>query len=251
MTIYLASSLRHPDIFPELSKLHHNFGGLVSYTERNKKGLNQLLSSVPVVLDSGAYSIFTKTSNHSIDEYIKYCVLIGHQYTWYAGLDVIGNPNQTFINLEYMESFGLKPVPTFHYGSEWKYLTQLLDKHNFIGIGGLVPLSRYPKKIYEFLSRCYAFIPKSYQCHIWGMSNKNILCQIPAYSYDSTSWLFAARMGYKYNNKINQGSWIRNDVTRARGYIDNRASNKLIAEQMIKLNYTITNLWASRGVKWD
>lgn len=52
----------------------------------------------------------------------------------YAGLDVIGDPQKTLENTKYMESkYGLNPLPTFHVGSDIKYLKPLLS-YNYIAI---------------------------------------------------------------------------------------------------------------------
>lgn len=97
-------------------------------------------------LDSGAYSAFSRGEKIDIDEYIKFIQKYQNNIKIYAGLDVIGNYIETRKNLEYMESKGLKPLPTFHFGSPLSELERMIDKYDYIALGGLVPLSMKRKK---------------------------------------------------------------------------------------------------------
>lgn len=92
-------------------------------------------------LDSGAFSAFTKGKVINIDEYIGFIKKNEKVITTYAGLDVIGDSEATRKNVEYMESKGLHPLPTFHHGSDYEELERMVKKYNYIALGGLVPIS--------------------------------------------------------------------------------------------------------------
>lgn len=57
----------------------------------------------------------------------------------YSNLDVINNPKLTRKNQKIMEKAGLEPIPVFHLGNDEKYLERLIEKYDYIALGGLVP----------------------------------------------------------------------------------------------------------------
>jgi hypothetical protein len=57
----------------------------------------------------------------------------------YSNLDVINNPKLTRKNQKLMEKAGLNPIPVFHLGNDVKYLDRMIEKYDYIALGGLVP----------------------------------------------------------------------------------------------------------------
>ena len=96
-------------------------------------------------LDSGAYSVSTLNVKINIDKYIEYISDHLDTYNMYATLDVIGDYIKTNQNTIYMEKKGLLPLPVFHYNSPKEHLLHLIDKYDYIALGGLVPLSSRKK----------------------------------------------------------------------------------------------------------
>ena len=68
-------------------------------------------------------------------------LLRNHQYfDVYVNLDIINNAQATWDNQLELESYGLKPIPVFHFGSDMKWLYMLLEKgYKYIAMGGFIP----------------------------------------------------------------------------------------------------------------
>ena len=81
----------------------------------------------------GAEQAFTKydfNENEDVRQYLdEYCDFI-HKYkdqlSGYVNLDIIYNAEQSYDNQMYMESKGLRPIPVFHYGEDFKWLKNYL-----------------------------------------------------------------------------------------------------------------------------
>src|SRR5665648_1233190 len=88
-----------------------------------------------ILLDSGAYSAFTRDIKLSVEEYAKFLYKWGHYFEGYFNLDVIGDFDKTWDNQDYLEVQGLNPIPVFHYGEPTEILRFMTKKYNRIGIG--------------------------------------------------------------------------------------------------------------------
>lgn len=162
------------------------------------------MNKIDLFLDSGAFSAWSKNVNIDIQEYIKFIKKNKKYIETYANLDVIGNPRATLKNQKIMEKAGLKPLPTFHVGSDVQYLEYYIENYDYIAIGGIV--SRLLKKeaivkmldyyFSEFICDTDGF--PSLKVHGFGVTNIKLITRYPWYSVDSTSWIVAARTGMIY-----------------------------------------------------
>lgn len=151
-------------------------------------------------LDSGAFSAWSKKIQIDINDYISYIKenFIGK----YIVLDIIGDPEQTYWNLQYMKSKNLYPVPVYHMDDDIKYLEQLInDGYKYICLGGSANRRRQSRE--EFFDMCFENHPNIY-FHGLGMTDTNLMKKYNWYSVDSTTWL----SGRKYNKKLLHGSRI-------------------------------------------
>jgi len=163
------------------------------YTD--KKNITQLKRyrkiGLHIFMDSGAYSAWKKNVVIDIDQYIEF--IKTYHIGKYIVLDVVGNPEQTYKNLKYMEDKGLQPIPVFHLGSDFKYLEQLVNNEYYnICLGGTVGTHRN-KKI-EFFDECFKRFPDTY-FHGLGVTDIKLVLKYPWFSIDSTTWLIGRRMG--------------------------------------------------------
>lgn len=150
-------------------------------------------------LDSGAFSAWSKGAEINIDEYINFIKENEKYITHYAVLDDITNPQQTWENQRYMESKGLNPIPTFHYGEDIKWLQRYIKKYKYIALGGMVPIGN--KELVLWLDNLFS----KYICdkqgnpklkvHGFGLTALPLLIRYPWYSVDSTSWLMTGTFG--------------------------------------------------------
>lgn len=157
---------------------------------------------VELFIDSGAFSAFTQGVKIDLDEYIAFIKQYKDIITVYANLDVIGDAAGTLANQKRMEKAGLKPLPCFHYGEPIKYLQYYLGRHDYIALGGMVPIDN--KDLVVWLDDLYSHyicdedgMPRV-KVHGFGLTSLKLMLRYPWYSVDSTSWVVTGRMGAIY-----------------------------------------------------
>ena len=234
MKIYFAGSFSgvSTDALKDIgvkNKLYSYHNDLKSAKEWGSKGL---------MLDSGAYSVFTKGVNINIDELISF--IKQHKPEAAIQLDVIGNDEKTWQNYLYM-SKQVDVLPVIHYQASDKHIKRVVDSADYILLGGLVPLSTKKEKMITWLDYLYSkYNLKDKKIHLLGVTNKPILERYPAYSCDSSSALSINRYPSKnYNILMKQKT---------------RHYTELYHEGIIpilELEQYITKLWESRGITWD
>lgn len=165
------------------------------------------------ILDSWAFSAFSKGSEIDINQYIDFIFRHKNYFEWwfYASLDVIWDAEKTLKNQLYMESVWLKPLPTYHYWEPIEYLHKYLEEYDYIGIWWLVPLSTQQKKIDAIFQYVFHYIQKhnlKTKIHWRGMTNPKFMIKYPFYSVDS-SWRVA---WWKFNRFLyfDDIKWVMN-----------------------------------------
>jgi hypothetical protein len=166
---------------------------------------------IDLFLDSGAFSAFTQGVSIDIQEYIQFIKENLQYLTVYANLDVIGSPEGTYRNQLLMEEKGLKPLPCFHYGEDPKWLLRYMKSHDYIALGGMVPIANIA--LQQWLDEIFSNficgpdgIPKV-KVHGFGMTSHDLLWRYPWYSVDSTSWVVTGRLGGVYVPRISRGKY--------------------------------------------
>ena len=227
--------------------------------------LNSELKEKRLFLDSGAYSAFTRGVEIDLDAYIEFVKKWENEIEVYAGLDVIGDHKKTLENIQYMESKGLKPLPTFHHGEPFDFLEFLCKNYKYIAIGGMAQLGRSRPKFKKWLDQCWVIMKKYFpiKVHGFALTSQWVLEQYPFYSVDSTSAIMGGGMGRIINfqnGKLEHSDWqeqgkqgkLLNCVDRfdvdGSAHLSRRIHNII---QMMKFEEYITSLWAKRGVVWD
>lgn len=140
-------------------------------------------------LDSGAFSAWSKGVQINIDEYIRFIQDSG--ITNYAVLDVIGNPEKTLDNQKYMESKGLRPIPCFHYGEDFKYLHYYCANYDYVALGGMVPIET--RELRGWLDSIFTKYP-NHKFHGFGLTTFTLLDRYNWFSVDSTSYLSGGKV---------------------------------------------------------
>jgi hypothetical protein len=161
--------------------------------------------SIPLVLDSGAYS--KALSNKDIESYAQLISLLGDRCDWYDAPDAIGNQEKSIILIAFLlsilpEYLHERVLWIYQYGSDLAYLHQGMSLHKRIGIGGLVPIIKQNDKrelehvIYSLAREVaqYSAIP-----HYFGLGTASIIKSLHTYhqnfSVDNTSWLVGGKFG--------------------------------------------------------
>ncbi len=194
-------------------------------------------NKVDLFLDSGAFSAWSKGSEIDIQEYIQFIKKHEDVINVYANLDVIGDAEATYKNQRVMEKAELSPLPVFHYGSPEKYLKRYLQKHPYISLGGMVPVSTQALVPWlDYIFEQYITDSKGLpivKVHGFGLTSLKLMLRYPWYSVDSTSWVTTGRMGSIYVPRFRAGQWLY-DENSWKMAVSNRSPNTKEAGQHIE-----------------
>jgi hypothetical protein len=164
-----------------------------------------------ILLDSGAFSAWSKNKKINIDEYISFIKERSSLIDHYVNLDVIGDPEATLSNQKYMESKGLSPIPVFHRKENFSYLQYYIDNYEYVGLGGLA-VGLGNSEIQLYLDQCFDLIcdtkdrlPKV-KAHGFGITGTDAMFRYPWFSVDSSSWAFTGAFGAIFIPKYFHGS---------------------------------------------
>lgn len=175
---------------------------LVSYHYyRDDKTMGQLVNTARLRLigDSGAFSAHTQGAAINLDEYAAWVHRWREHLYWAAALDVIGDPNATWRNwLLLRDRHGLNTIPTLHAGTPTRWIDAYhAEGVDFLGLGGMagtgqaIRAFRWAVHLFRYARHNF---PKM-RFHLWGVTNRQFLDSLPAYSADSSGILGAA---YRY-----------------------------------------------------
>lgn len=171
---------------------------LCSYWHFKNKPLSSLCEAIgykpEIMLDSGAYSAYTRGKHVSLLAYMHYIAANDEYITQYMALDVIGDmvSTQTFYDLMYAKGF--RPIPVYHYGAGHSLIRHyLLTGAKTIALGGTVPI----KNKYEVAKWCdgLAKLYPGVAFHLLGSASPKILTCSSLASCDSSAWYLQAING--------------------------------------------------------
>lgn len=188
MKVYLAALGLQKKLHDYVLNNFPEFGVLCSFANpKEYYGLKEA-GFKDIMLDSGAYTAFTKGTQIDIDEYVKF--IQDENVSLCVNLDVIGNDEASKNNWEYMKRV---PLPVFHAGGDVKYLEYYIDTCEYIGIGNMAKL--HITKRLKFLDMLYSEYPYR-KYHIFGVQSQKVLSNYPVYSCDGTAWMNGIKMGW-------------------------------------------------------
>lgn len=146
------------------------------------------------VLDSGAFtanSMGVTIAREAFAEYALQRLADDPRLVGVFALDVIGDPQATLRNTEYMWERGIKAIPTFHGGTRWSHLKELL-RYPKIAIGGVA--RRSTKHRVDFAAEVFRRVwPK--RVHGFGYGSYGCVLAFPWHSVDASSWTIPTRFG--------------------------------------------------------
>jgi hypothetical protein len=179
-------------------------------------------------LDSGAYSAHNSGAKVDLTKYCDFIKEHEKNLDVYGNLDVIGSAEDTFKNQELMEKEGLHPLPTFHFGEDFKWLDTYLDAgYKYIALGGLV--GKRHKHRLAFCKKAFERIPHSVQVHGYGMTSPRVIDLFPWYSVDSINWMMGRIQGALYYYD--------------RGSIGKLRTNKIVGLKEANTTHMTTERW--------
>ena len=165
---------------------------LVSYeywTKQIARVISENRDSLWVLLDSGAFTAYTKGKEVDLSEYHKFLKENEHLIDEYIQLDVIGNPERTVENLELSRAEGFNPIPVFTRGMKMDYLDKL--KGDRFCIGGMMNQDKM-----GVLNTLLNYLPNPNQVHCLGVDQLKIYThRNPPFSTDASNWVSGLRFG--------------------------------------------------------
>jgi len=279
MKLFFASPIPR---YVKLLKEENASNFLVSYATKNicvsiiKDG--NLDSGDSLIIDSGAFSAWTKNVKINLSEYIDFChetvKLKPCNNIYFINLDVIPGsfgkrPTNEQIeesakkgmeNYQIMKRAGLKVMPVFHQHEDFKWLKEMIKEIDYIGISPANDVS--VKRRINWLKKVYSLMKADYKTHLFGFTAFEALKQFPCYSADSTSWLAPARYGQYVtfdkdkiktfrgrDKKLTNESYMMIRDRETKGM--NIEIIRLQVIELLKIQSYITRLWEKRGIKWD
>ena len=133
-----------------------------------------------LALDSGAFSAWNSGKKIELVEYNALCKDV--ECTEIFGLDVIWNPEATQRNLEKQWSEGIDAIPTFHGGSDWRWLDWAKQRPKIAISNRKANRQRWMVEVFKRIF--------PHRVHGFGIGSRMMLDKVPFHSIDATSWLF-------------------------------------------------------------
>lgn len=208
-----------------------------------------------VFMDSGAFSAFTQGVVIDIKDYIKFIkrLIPSGRLKAYASLDVIGDAVGSQVNYQKMLDAGLKPLPVFHTGEDFKYLEAYCKSVDYLALGGMV--GKDTTYLLKFLDTAFGIIKHHWplKVHAFGIGTAMpLLTRYPFYSSDSSAWTATRKFGrvmemskegkVKGRRTKYDQAWLKNTSP------DQRAARG--AKLMLGLEKHITDLWRHKEIAW-
>jgi hypothetical protein len=192
-------------------------GVLVSYVGATRSVIDRVdeleAAGVPVVWDSGAFSVFTGAATVNVDEHAEWVAArqAAGSTARYVALDVIGDGHASVANWTRQTARGAVVEPTIHYGEPIVLLDAYVDGNpsGWVNAGGLVPLSRgnLTGKAAAFLAAAVQRIDGRARTHALGATHPDIAGPVPFDACDSTYWMSATRFGLLPLFDPDRGDW--------------------------------------------
>jgi len=184
---------------------------------------------INLILDSGAFSAWTKKTEINLDDYCNWCLENIDYINYVVNLDVIpgsfGEKNlpqseidrsarKGWENYEYMLSKGVpkeKLIHIFHQGEYYKCLEKMVAAMDYIGLS---PANdRTTNQKIDWLDSCMKYVTDDkghpiVKFHGFAVTSLKLMMRYPWYSVDSTSWVMTSRMGSVYVPIFKNGIYI-------------------------------------------
>lgn len=99
-----------------------------------------------MMIDSGAFTAFTKGRTISLDAYAEYLQKWAGCWDHAITLDVIGDPAQTAANTRTLHARGLRVLPVFTKGGTLADFDAMVREFGYVAVGGTVGLGTRPQR---------------------------------------------------------------------------------------------------------
>ena len=240
-------------------------------TELKLRG-KYLTKDCDVLIDSGAFSLYTRGVPIDLNEYKDFIIQYKKDHKDkitslnFINLDKIGDSEESWNNQHKLEKMGVNPIPVVHqYGFKKKYLDKAMKEYSFFSLGGMwgrsrkldtIPWLEYVFKEIMIWVKKGNKLPK---IHLLGIGSKSILMKFPAYSCDNTNWMSVTKFGNSKFLKIfipRGGKKFKNPYKHEKKYTydklqDQKLLKKLVDHEIKRykdLEMEVTKFWQKRGI---
>lgn len=235
-----------------------------------------------LIIDSGAFSVWSSGGHVDIDKYAQFCVdvkniLPSETKLHIVNLDVLPGkfgerPTQKEIeesaqkgwdNMLYLQSKGLDVIHVFHQHEDFEWLHKMMKHLDYIGISPANDVSQKEKN--QWLNKCFAITRDKIKCHGFAVTSHVQLYNYPFYSVDSSSWCSPARYGripvfvrgeiksFVFKNKdhvLQYWDHIKEFGIEKIADVDWKLRTTISIKSFLKLEKAVTDIWTKRGVVW-
>ena len=218
--MYYAGTLGFEFNYPRLMDEIENRLVSFPYMNRNlsKRYFDPNANFDKIMIDSGAFSVWNKGDTIDFDKYMQYCKDNINNVSYVVNLDVIpGKPGDKNLRLmqsevEHAASEGYKHyksmilagipqeklIHVFHQGESWKWLQQMVDEMDYIGLSPGNDRSREEK--IDWLMDCMKYVTDldgrpTIKFHGFAVTSLKAVRLFPWASIDSSTWGIAAGIG--------------------------------------------------------
>ena len=172
---------------------------LCSYWYFKHKSLRDFCNTIgykpEIMLDSGAYSAFTKGSSVNLFDYMKYIAENDEYISRYVALDVIGDTFATKLYYEIMRNKGFRPIPVYHFGDDISLMQYYISNGSrTVALGNTVRI-RDTSEVAQWCKELHEWQP-GISLHLLGSSSQKIIECGVVDSCDSSTWYVMAVNGY-------------------------------------------------------
>lgn len=147
-----------------------------------------------VMIDSGAVQARNLGTEITTADYASWLVADADAWQYAVNLDVIYDPVASEQNHDELAALGVETMPVFHGGEPWSYLDQMLDRYDYLALGGMVHAGSAAGTA-PWIARCFAMAQNRAVLHGLGMTRVGLLLAAPWRSVDSSSWGSGHRYG--------------------------------------------------------
>lgn len=169
---------------------------LISYEYIDDKSRQMLIDNqhkLNIIIDSGAFTAFTKKKQINLTEYTEYIRSLKKEIVNFNAiqLDVVFNPEKTRENFVKQLDAGVQVCPVFTRGEKPERFFELINDGHYVFVGG-VQKGENNKGFAKFLLER----SKTKKVHYLAFTNQRFIRAYSPYSVDSSSWTRASRFGY-------------------------------------------------------